>query len=63
MGLAQEEYNSLSQFEKEEVIQKTEDVFLKNGADFTIRTFSELPQVIEKINILINEGKGIHRSR
>jgi phosphonoacetaldehyde hydrolase len=63
MGLAQEEYNSLSQSEKEEVIQKTEDVFLKNGADFTIRTLSELPQVIDKINGLICEGKEMHKLR
>jgi phosphonoacetaldehyde hydrolase len=62
MGLDQEEYNSLSQSEKEEVIQKTEDVFLKNGADFTIRTLSELPQVIDKINGLICEGKEMHKS-
>ena len=30
---------------------------MQNGADFTIKSISELPQLIEKINQLISEGK------
>jgi phosphonoacetaldehyde hydrolase len=56
MGLSQEEYRSLSPYHKEEVIQKTKEIFIKNGADFTIRTMTELPQIIEKINGLISKG-------
>jgi phosphonoacetaldehyde hydrolase len=56
MGLSQEEYRSLSPYHKEEVIQKTKEIFIKNGADFTIRTMSELPQIIEIINGFISKG-------
>lgn len=56
MGLSYEEFTSLSQMEKKEIIKSTEDCFLKAGADFTIRTMGELPLLIEKINNLISEG-------
>ncbi|WP_264740070.1 phosphonoacetaldehyde hydrolase [Cytobacillus firmus] len=56
MGLSQQEYRSLSPHQKEEVIEKTKEIFISNGADFTIRTMSELPQIIEKINGLISKG-------
>ena len=47
----------LSESDKEGIISKTEESFLKKGADFTIKSMSELPQLIEKINGLIAEGK------
>ncbi|WP_067730932.1 phosphonoacetaldehyde hydrolase [Oceanobacillus damuensis] len=57
MGLGLEEFNALSKEEQEKVISKTEKSFLQNGADFTIKSMSELPPLIERINNLINEGK------
>lgn len=30
---------------------------MQNGADFTIKTMSELPDIIERINSLISDGK------
>jgi phosphonoacetaldehyde hydrolase len=57
MGLSSSEYNSLSDNEKETIITKTEEAFIQNGADFTIRTMAELPGLIEKINGLLLEGK------
>lgn len=57
MGLSYEEFTSLSDKEKNEVIKKTEESFLALGADFTIKTMKELPQLIERINGLILEGK------
>ena len=57
MGLSLDEFNALSNEEKEEVISKTEKSFLQNGADFTIKSMSELPQLLERINQLISEGK------
>lgn len=57
MGLSYEEFTSLSDKEKNEVIRKTEESFLALGADFTIKTMKELPQLIEIINELILEGK------
>ena len=56
MGLSYDEFNSLDENEKNEVIKNTEESFLKVGADFTIRTMSELPVLIQKINGLISEG-------
>ena len=43
MGLSLEEFNALSQADKEKVISKTEQSFIQHGADFTIKTMSELP--------------------
>lgn len=59
MGLSLEEFNSLTDSEKEVIISKTEQSFRQNGADFTIKTMSELPMLIEKINDLISEGKKV----
>lgn len=55
MGLGLDEFNALSKEEQEKVIAKTEKTFLQNGADFTIKSMSELPQLIEIINHLISE--------
>lgn len=57
MGLSYDEFIELSEREKDIVIKKTEETFLKEGADFTIKTMKELPELIEKINALIAEGK------
>ncbi|MEH7308914.1 phosphonoacetaldehyde hydrolase [Neobacillus drentensis] len=57
MGLSLEEFHALSEFDREVIISKTEHSFIKNGADFTIKTMSELPDLIERINKLIAEGK------
>ncbi|MGK0464928.1 phosphonoacetaldehyde hydrolase [Clostridium sp.] len=56
MGLSFEEFINLSENEKNEAIENTEKRFLGVGADFTIKTMSELPQLVQKINRLITEG-------
>ncbi|WP_428912210.1 phosphonoacetaldehyde hydrolase [Niallia sp. Krafla_26] len=57
MGLSFDEFHALSKEDQEKVISQTEESFLQNGADFTIKSMSELPQLIERINHLISEGK------
>ena len=57
MGLSLDEFNALSEADQEKVISKTEESFIQHGADFTIKSMSELPQLIERINHLISEGK------
>ncbi|MGH4051547.1 MAG: phosphonoacetaldehyde hydrolase [Clostridium sp.] len=57
MGLSYEEYESLSENERDEAIKKTNLAFLEAGADFTIKTMMELPELIVKINDLIIEGR------
>ncbi len=57
MGLSLNKFNALSESDKEGIISKTEESFLKKGADFTIKSMRDLPQLIEKINVLIAEGK------
>lgn len=57
MGLSSEEYYGLAQIDKEAIIAKTAQTFKENGADFTIETMGELPQLIEAINDLIATGK------
>ncbi|KAB2333081.1 phosphonoacetaldehyde hydrolase [Cytobacillus depressus] len=57
MGLSLDEYQSLSAAEREAVILQTEHSFMQSGADFTIKSMGELPQLIEEINRLIAEGK------
>ncbi len=57
MGLSLAEFNALSEADQEKAIAKTEQSYLRNGADFTIHTMSELPKLIERINQHISEGK------
>lgn len=57
MGLSLDEFNALSKEEQEKIISKTEKSFLQNGADFTIKSMSELPPLIERIDQLISDGK------
>ncbi|PJN89439.1 phosphonoacetaldehyde hydrolase [Bacillus sp. mrc49] len=57
MGLSLEEYTSLSEWDKENVISETAHSFMQNGADFTIKTMKELPELIDRINDLIADGK------
>ncbi|MED5020399.1 phosphonoacetaldehyde hydrolase [Paenibacillus chibensis] len=57
MGLTEAEYQELSESEKEAAITKTRQTFMQHGADFTIQTMSELPQLIERINGMLAEGK------
>ncbi|KQL37199.1 phosphonoacetaldehyde hydrolase [Psychrobacillus sp. FJAT-21963] len=57
MGLSIDEFNALSKEGQEKVISKTEKSFLQNGADFTIKSMTELPPLIERINYLISDGK------
>ncbi|PFH88029.1 phosphonoacetaldehyde hydrolase [Bacillus sp. AFS088145] len=59
MGLSLEEFSSLTDSEKEAIISKTEQSFRQNGADFTIKSMSELPMLIERINDLIVDGKKV----
>lgn len=57
MGLSLDEFNQLSESDKEIIISKTEQAFRQKGANFTIKTMSELSQLIERINDLISDGK------
>jgi phosphonoacetaldehyde hydrolase len=57
MGLSSDEYHALSKEDQEKVISQTEESFIQHGADFTIKSMSELPLLIERINHLISEGK------
>jgi phosphonoacetaldehyde hydrolase len=57
MGLSLDEYTSLPDRDKQELISKTSDIFLENGADYTIKTMEELPELIDHINLLIADGK------
>lgn len=57
MGLSQSEFEGLSAAEQERVITDTEQIFLSYGADFTIRTMKDLPDLIAKIDQLIGQGK------
>lgn len=62
MGLSSEEFANLSEAEKQAAIDKTAQSFMENGADFTIQTMRELPQLIDQINRLIAGGKRIEAS-
>lgn len=57
MGVSSDEFNSMSEDKKEELISKTKQGFINSGAHFTINTMKELPQLIEHINELLKEGK------
>lgn len=55
MGLCEAEFDALSEVEQEDIIAKTEQTFIQNGADFTIKSMGELPAIIEQINQLISK--------
>ncbi|WP_040949305.1 phosphonoacetaldehyde hydrolase [Gorillibacterium massiliense] len=57
MGLTLAEYERLTEPERESVMTKTGQFFMKCGADFTITSIRELPRLIEKIDGLLAEGK------
>ncbi|WP_419180362.1 phosphonoacetaldehyde hydrolase [Bacillus xiapuensis] len=57
MGLSLEEFQALSESDQAREIAKTRSSFFHNGADFTITTMSELPELIEEINKFISDGK------
>jgi phosphonoacetaldehyde hydrolase len=60
MGLSLTEYNALAQADQEAIIEKTARLFKEKGADFTIRTMYELPELIETITNHLSEGKRPH---
>ena len=57
MGLTFTEFENLSEMEQFKVMKQTEQAFLDCGADFTIPTMRKLPQLIETIDSLIEQGK------
>jgi phosphonoacetaldehyde hydrolase len=57
MGLSYQEFEELTKIKRNEVIKSVEQSFLEAGADFTINTMLELPELIKKINQLIGEGR------
>lgn len=57
MGYSQHDYNQLPEADKEAAILKTKMTFMQHGADFTINTMSELPMLIEEINVMLVQGK------
>lgn len=57
MGLDEKTYTNLPENEKQDVLNRTHEIFEQAGADFTIETMGELPQLIEKINKLLDSGK------
>ncbi len=56
LGLSQKEFENLMPAEQASAIQLTENAFLDEGADFTIKTMSDLPVMIEWINSLVHAG-------
>ncbi len=60
MGLSEQEYTSLSQEEQNRISFETEQAFLQYGADFTIHTLQELPDLIDRINRLLAQGVRPH---
>ena len=56
LGLNQAEFEKLSVTDKAASIQAAENAFLDAGADFTIKTISELPVTIGWIDSLIQAG-------
>lgn len=60
LGLTYEEFQNLPEPGRNHAIRAAEQAFLAEGADFTIRTMKELPQLLERINVLLQLGKRPH---
>lgn len=50
MALSEEQYQTLSDSEKEEICEAVEKIYKEAGADYIIRNMSELPSLIEKLS-------------
>lgn len=50
MALSFEEYNALSDFEKETKLNHVKEVFLSAGADYVIQNIEELPALIKELS-------------
>lgn len=57
LGLSMDEFQAMAESEREAAISKVEQTFIRHGADFTIRTMRELPQLIERINGMLADGQ------
>lgn len=57
MGLKLEEYEALPETDRQNAISRARDAFMRAGADFTIESIKELPELINKINGLLEENK------
>lgn len=57
MGLSLDEYKAIPETERHNAISKARDAFMQAGADFTIETIEELPELINKINVLLDQNK------
>lgn len=57
MGLSEKEYNNLSEDEKAKKEIEVSENFKEIVADFTIKTMEELPELVERINKMLSEGK------
>ncbi|MBM7704355.1 phosphonoacetaldehyde hydrolase [Metabacillus iocasae] len=57
MGLTEEEYYALSDEKKREVKELVTNRFLEAGAHYVIETINELPQLIDTINEVMEQGE------
>lgn len=60
MGLHKEEADALSPAELEKKIAEVTKIFYDNGAHYVIKDMSELIPAIERINICLANGEGVH---
>ena len=56
MGLSQDAFYDLSEKEQAEVMMTAAQAFQKAGADFTIATLKDLPALIARIDMLLQQG-------
>ncbi len=50
MALKEDQYQALSDSEKEKICEKVQKVYEESGADYVIRNMSELPALVEKLS-------------
>ena len=51
MGLSREEYESLSEPEREQACRRVEERFRGAGAQFVLRNLSQLPALIQALGV------------
>jgi phosphonoacetaldehyde hydrolase len=60
MGLSFDEYQSMPEIERQNVVVKVRSEFMTAGADFVIETMKELPALIDKIDGFLEADKRPH---
>lgn len=60
VGLTKEDFEALNETERKSTVESAKKAFVDAGADFVVMNMSELPEVMKRIDKLLEAGKRPH---